>query len=387
MGEVSVIVAVRERSWWVGVEGFRVMSLAYALIAFILDGDAFPYRDRAYAVLVVMCLWTAVAWSTVPKGKTPRRGPRFLTVDLGVAIAVTLSYLVTDDVSRLSAGGSTIALTWAAAPVLAWAVAGGWKGGTASAAALGAANLVVTWVPGRGTWSSLALLFIAGAIVGFSVEKVRHTNEALAAAEARAAVSRDRVQLAAEIHDSVLQALSYIARRGKELGGESAALAKLAAEQEAVLRDLMAVPGARAGGDFTSADIMEAIRSVSRGRAHVSGPESVEGLDPSVVVAVHDAVRAALDNVSKHAGEDASAWVFVDDDPAGVVVSVRDDGVGCEPSRFDNSRHEGRMGASHSIVGRLRAVGGDAVVTCMQGGGVEWELLLPVTDGGARDDT
>lgn len=381
-----MVVAVRERSWWVGVEGFRVMSLAYALIAFILDGDAFPYRDRAYAVLVVMCVWTAVAWSTVPRGKAPRRGARFLVVDLGVAIAITLSYLITDDVSRLSAGGSTIALTWAAAPVLAWAVAGGWKGGTVSAAALSVANIVVTWVPGRGTWSSLALLFIAGAIVGFSVERVRLTNEALAAAEARAAVARDRAMLAAEIHDSVLQALAFIARRGKEIGGESVELSRLAGEQEAVLRDLMAVPGARAGGVVEAADLMEAIRTVGRGRAEVSGPEVVDGVCPDVVVAVHDAVRAALENVAKHAGQGASAWVFVDDDPDGVVVSVRDDGVGCAPGRFDASKREGRMGASHSIVGRLRAVGGDAVVTCAEGGGVEWELKLPKRCEGADHD-
>lgn len=43
------------------------------------------------------------------------------------------------------------------------------------------------------------------------------------------------------LHDSVLQVLALVQRRGTEVGGEAAAIGRLAGEQEAALRALIAV--------------------------------------------------------------------------------------------------------------------------------------------------
>ena len=46
------------------------------------------------------------------------------------------------------------------------------------------------------------------------------------------AATRERERLARGIHDSVLQVLALVRRRGEELGGEAAELGRLAGEQE-----------------------------------------------------------------------------------------------------------------------------------------------------------
>ena len=53
------------------------------------------------------------------------------------------------------------------------------------------------------------------------------------------AANRERERLARDIHDSVLQVLALVQRRGAEVGGEAAELGRLAGEQEAALRALV----------------------------------------------------------------------------------------------------------------------------------------------------
>lgn len=93
------------------------------------------------------------------------------------------------------------------------------------------------------------------------------------------------------------------------------------------------------------------------------------------------AVAAALDNVARHAGPTARAWVLVEDEAGAVTVTIRDDGAGMPAGRLAAARSEGRLGVAHSIVGRLRALGGDAVVTSAPDQGTEVELRLPAGAG------
>jgi signal transduction histidine kinase len=89
------------------------------------------------------------------------------------------------------------------------------------------------------------------------------------------------------------------------------------------------------------------------------------------------AVRAALDNVRRHGGERARAWVLVEDEPGLVTVTVRDDGPGIPAGRLAEASAAGRLGVSHSICGRLRALGGSADIRSSPGDGTEVELRLP----------
>ena len=59
------------------------------------------------------------------------------------------------------------------------------------------------------------------------------------------AASRERERLARGIHDSVLQVLALVQRRGAEAGGEAAEIGRLAGEQEAALRALIAPTATR----------------------------------------------------------------------------------------------------------------------------------------------
>ncbi|WP_263867750.1 sensor histidine kinase, partial [Streptomyces sp. H28] len=97
-------------------------------------------------------------------------------------------------------------------------------------------------------------------------------------------------------------------------------------------------------------------------------------------------VGAALDNVRRHAGEEARAWILVEDEPDEVIVSVRDDGPGIPEGRLAEAEGEGRLGVALSIRGRLRDLGGRADLISVPGQGTEVELRLPRTagDGGTR---
>src|SRR5260370_508972 len=89
------------------------------------------------------------------------------------------------------------------------------------------------------------------------------------------------------------------------------------------------------------------------------------------------AAGAALDNVRRHAGADAGAWVLIEDDGAAVTVSIRDDGRGFAERRLAEAAAAGRLGVAQSIVGRLRDVGGKACLTSSPGQGTEVELRVP----------
>jgi signal transduction histidine kinase len=88
-------------------------------------------------------------------------------------------------------------------------------------------------------------------------------------------------------------------------------------------------------------------------------------------------VRACLDNVRRHVGEDAAAWVLLEDLGDRVVVSVRDEGPGVTEERLAQAEGEGRLGVSQSIRGRMVDLGGSAELVSRPGQGSEWELSVP----------
>jgi signal transduction histidine kinase len=88
-------------------------------------------------------------------------------------------------------------------------------------------------------------------------------------------------------------------------------------------------------------------------------------------------VREAIDNVRRHCGDGARAWVLVDDEGAAVSVTVRDDGPGIAAGRLAEAAAEGRLGVSHAISGRIREVGGSADISSTPGSGTEVRLRVP----------
>jgi signal transduction histidine kinase len=201
-------------------------------------------------------------------------------------------------------------------------------------------------------------------------------DEAVRVAVAQA----ERARLARAVHDGVLQVLSLIQRRGRELGGEGAELGRLAGEQERGLRSLIrqqdTVP-ARSGGRVDLAGALEAMATAHPVRVEVATPGGAVLVDEHVATETVAAVKACLDNVLAHVGPDASAWILAEAAPGAITVSVRDDGPGLAPGRVDEAAAEGRLGVASSIRGRIEGLGGTATVESGEWG-TEWELSVPL---------
>jgi signal transduction histidine kinase len=180
--------------------------------------------------------------------------------------------------------------------------------------------------------------------------------------------SQERAELAAHLHDSVLQTLALIQRRSNDPDG----IVQLARRQE---RELRAWLYGRAGetGERSLADAL-----------YVAA-EEVEDLHgvPIEVVSVGDhqlgeplaamvaAAREAMVNAARHSGgQRIDVYLEVADGRA--VIFVRDRGCGFDPA----SVPEDRKGVSESIVGRMTRVGGTATLQAVPGTGTEVELAL-----------
>jgi two-component sensor histidine kinase len=181
--------------------------------------------------------------------------------------------------------------------------------------------------------------------------------------------AQERAELAAHIHDSVLQTLALIQSRA----GQPREVQRLARAQERELRSWLFGKRREANGQQTL------VAAVEAAAAEV---EDIHGT-PIDVIAVGDcalderldavvaAAREAMVNASKFARVD-QIQVFVEIEGSHVTVFVRDRGVGFDPEAVDSDRR----GVSESIVGRMARNGGAAAVRSSPGQGTEIELSM-----------
>jgi signal transduction histidine kinase len=179
--------------------------------------------------------------------------------------------------------------------------------------------------------------------------------------------SQERAEVAAHLHDSVLQTLAMVQRRA----GEPAEVAALARRQERELRAWL--NGRRAPGELTVASSLEAV---------AAEVEEAHGV-PVEVVAVGDApldaraealvaaAREALVNAAKFA-PDGPVALYAEVAPERIEVFVRDRGPGFDPDHVPADRR----GVRESIVGRMERHGGRAVLHTAPGEGTEVELVM-----------
>ncbi len=377
-----------EQPLWRALTGYRLLTAAYAvgLYAVAYREHAHPLAGAAY--MAVLAVWTL---ATTGKVSSPRRCTRpFLVADLGVALTGILLTPFVESHQRILDGGPTLPSIWTAGSVLAFAVKGGWRWAAAASCLVGAANLVERGTAARDTLHNVLLVAIASIAIGYVVEVARASERTLARALQIEAATRERERLARDIHDNVLQVLAMVQRRGAEIGGEADALGRMAGEQEAALRALVtdgaaALPSPRDGapvdadtGEDPDAprDLRALLTAYGSARVTVSAPGTPVLVPARAARELAGAVGAALENVRRHAGEDAHAWILVEDEPDAVLVSVRDDGPGIPEGRLAAAEAEGRLGVAQSIRGRLRDLGGTADVVSVPGQGTEVELRL-----------
>lgn len=360
-----------DRYFWLILNTYRVVTLLYAVVLYARVADEYLHPLGAWCVLAVMGLWTVtlLRWR--------RRDELVMIIDLVIATWAVLMTRVLDDPVRIAEGSQTLPTIWVSTTVLSWAVWRGWLAGLLAALVIAAADVIE--VDGRmsgNTTNNIVMMILAGVVVGYNMTIFLAGRRDLARAAAIEAAARERERLAADIHDSVLQVLAYVRRRGHEAGGEAAEIAELAGEQEARLRSLIATGPGTTSTDGEQ-DLRALLTALSRGRITVTGPAGSVMLPGDVATAVVGAVGAALDNVARHAGPSARAWVFIEDEGGVVTVTVRDDGIGIPAGRLAEAESEGRLGVPMSIRARVENVGGSVEVTSRPGEGTEVELRVP----------
>ena len=366
---------------WRSIAVFRFASLAYAAVLLAIRHDSYRHWGWAWVVIGAMTAWTVV--STVAYATPARRTSLLLGTDLVVTVLALLSTALLQTTQARHIGLMPVTATWLAGPALAWAVVGGARAGAVAAVLIGACVVLLghQQQPKTSAYDATVLngpviLLMAGMLVGYISTLMTRAEQALQRATEIEAASRERERLARTIHDSVLQVLAMVQRRGAEAGGEAAEIGRLAGEQEAALRALVTGDGPASPREG-QLDLAALLTREASALVSVITPADPVLLNERAVTETAAAVRAAIDNVRRHCGPAAKAWVLVDDEGATVSVTIRDDGPGIADGRLAEAAAEGRLGVSHAISGRIRDLGGSADICSSPGAGTEVRLRVP----------
>lgn len=359
---------------WTSTAILRVVTFFFAVAAVVAHRHEYARLWLAWTVLGLMALWSVF---TVIAYLRPA-GRRAWVVWSDVVVTSVLLYTSVWILSRQQMVDidPLITTVWASVPPIAVAVLSGQIAGVI-------AGLVVAVATGlaRGDLTTdvvrdAVLLIGSGFVVGLAAVTARSSQERMARALRAEAATAERERLARSIHDSVLQVLARVRKRGNELGGEAAELALLAGEQEVALRALVAAAPPESTADGT-ADLRPRLQVMATAAVQVSVPATAVTLPETVVTELTALVAEALLNVARHAGAGAHAWVLLEDLGNEVVISVRDDGSGIPSGRLEQAASAGRMGVARSIRGRVADLGGTIVLESEPGAGTEWEVRVP----------
>ena len=360
---------------WRAIAVFRFAGLGYAvLLTAVINRGAAARLDWAWAVIAVMTAWTVA--TTMAYARPERRTRLLLSADLAVTAGLLLSTAALQHPAAMRHGVMPVTGIWVAGPVLAWAVQYGRRAGAIAALILSGCDFLLRSEAITVVLNGVVLLLLAGVVVGHLARIAAEVETERQHAIEVEAASRERERLARDIHDSVLQVLAMVQRRGAEAGGAAAELGRLAGQQEVALRSLVG-GGAAAASPSGDVDLRTLVLPIQSDQVTVSAPAQSVRLEKEAARELTAAIRAALDNVRRHCGERARAWVLVEDEPGLVTVTVRDDGPGIAEGRLAEAAAAGRLGVSHSICGRLRDLGGGVTIRSVPGEGTEVELYLP----------
>ncbi|MEC3915737.1 sensor histidine kinase [Nocardia sp. CDC160] len=368
--------AVAQEARWLAIR-FRHAACLLLTVVHLASGVPDPAVGRA--VTILLAVWSASRlWGR-------RLGPWWTAAD----IAVVATYLL-GTVSVAASGIGTkdlIDVKVVAATVISVGIA---ERVRVSAAVTVLVLLLLYYAnrqtPGLTPWGFLSDLAVAYLLVEWllavGVRRVVlraatvHDQTVSAAADSRvasqvaAARRRYEHEQWAVMHDTAAATLLMV---GQGAAADPERIARQAARDLTVLESGIPVPG-----DESEADLSESLRELAAECAtpvklRIDGPLPIpRGLAWTVTAAA----REALTNIDRHAHASA---VVVEADAGRLVIA--DDGVG-----FDGTPGQDRHGIRHSIVERLREVGGDAEITSTPGSGTEIRLRWPVAESLAAGD-
>jgi signal transduction histidine kinase len=188
------------------------------------------------------------------------------------------------------------------------------------------------------------------------------------------ALAEERAQMAAHVHDSVLQTLALIQRSAEDPQN----VVRLARAQERELRAWLFE--GRAPGTLSD-DVTMLAQGMGLLQRQV---EADHGITVQVVMvgdcALTDGLRALLD-AAREATVNSTKWsgapqvsLYAEVESSAVMLFVRDRGRGFDPDAVPADR----QGIAHSIRARMARYGGTVVIRSSLGEGTEVELSIPV---------
>lgn len=361
---------------WRAAQVFRLLSCLYALGFHLLVNPELEHPAAGWLLFAVLIVFSVVSAAAYLQGFGRR--PAWVLTEIAVVVTlILLTELIASD--QWVAGNQSLPTTlWATNATISAAIQFGPIAGmltgllvmAASAALKGYVHIDLS------RNATIVIELAVGLAVGMAAQTARRAHADLERATRLSASLEERERLSRQVHDGAIQVLALMARRGREIGGETAQLAELAGEQERALRRLVSARGAEPP-DAATSDIGALLRRRASDRVAVSVPADPVLLDSAVADELLAAVCNALDNAEMHAGPGAHTYVLLEDLGDSVTVSVRDDGVGIPAGRLQEAVDQGRVGIAKSIVGRVNWLGGRAELNTGSGSGTEWELTVP----------
>jgi signal transduction histidine kinase len=264
--------------------------------------------------------------------------------------------------------GSVLGAGFIVAGILVFVIRGGSVKHGGSLPVLAIVLMVIGAVTLLGDAGKSGSVFGPGAVIGTLLLVLGPWFWQLAREHTQRVRLQERAEVAARIHDSVLQTLALVQRHAEDASRVSA----IARRQERELRRWLY--GSGVGSAVTLSDALsdaatdvEELHGVRIELASAGDLLLGESLEPLVLAA-----REAMTNAAKFSSADEIS-VFLEANSDNVAVFVRDSGIG-----FDrNAIPADRRGVAESIEGRMRRAGGSATIFSSPGSGTEVELKLP----------
>ena len=183
---------------------FRFAGLGYAVLLTVINRADYARLGWAWVVIAVMAAWTVA--TTMAYARPELRTRLLLSTDLVVTAGLLLS---------------TAALQYPSA-----------MAGAITALILSGCDFLLRSEAITVVLNGVVLLLLAGVVVGHLARLAAEVETERQHAVEVEAASRERERLARDIHDSVLQVLAMVQRRGAEAGGAAAELGRLAGSRK-----------------------------------------------------------------------------------------------------------------------------------------------------------
>lgn len=354
---------------------FRLLAVAWMAVMVVIslvDDDG----GRTWVVVVSLLVAMAgAAWSTRHLLAGRPFTPAFLGGDALVALLVAVSPQLAGSTDAFYGGYPMSAVVMVAVALdVGWALA---------AAGIFSATQLVAWIlgspsaPTLADWISLTVMAgVVALVVSLGAEFLRtaetrrsRAEEELEAERRRHAVEQarmaERVAVADDLHDSLLQTVRVLAQHAEE----PQRVRTLARRQERELRNM--IERMHGGREGTAAALRQAASDIED--LHGVEVDVVAGGDADLDERTAELVKAAREaivNAARHSGA-PRVDVTLETSSSRVAVVVRDRGRGFDPATTGDGH------GLPSLQERLERLGGDMEVTSARGEGTEVELAIP----------